>query len=190
MAGAGYAACEIFTAPSYRSVPAMRATLGAPVTVNDPVTADEVEAPAPEPNTAVARYECAPPVIRGALARAGEGAGAPQRWVLDLRSGAEVRRLVDRGDLPELARRGPSTPDHVIRIKAGPAVLPAAGGEGWREGVDAALQLAEGALVELQDLGHDSPRRRRVVCPRGRRSALSGTRPGKQSGNDGEDVAG
>ena len=79
------------------------------------------------------------PVLRGALARAGEAAGAPQRWVLDLRAGEEVRRLVDRADLPELARRGPSTPDHVIRIKAGPAVLPAPAGQGWREAVDEAL---------------------------------------------------
>ena len=79
------------------------------------------------------------PVLRGALGRAGEAAGAPERWVLDLRGGAEVRRLVDAPGLPELARRGVSTPDHVIRVKAGPVVLPAAGVSGWREGADAAL---------------------------------------------------
>ncbi len=79
------------------------------------------------------------PVVRGALARAGEAAGAPRGWMLDLRAGAEARRLVERADLADLARRGPSTPDHVIRVKAGPAVLPGAGGEGWREAVDAAL---------------------------------------------------
>ncbi len=92
-------------------------------------------APSPPPPGAAALL----PVLRGAVALAAEGEGASPHWVLDLRAGEEVRRLVDRADLEELARRGPSTPDHVIRIKAGPAVLPGAGADGWREVVGAAL---------------------------------------------------
>ena len=80
------------------------------------------------------------PMIRGALARAGEAAGGPQRWVLDLRSGAEVRRLVDRPDIVELAKRGPSTPDHVIRIKGGPAVLPVAEASDFATGADTVIR--------------------------------------------------
>jgi rhamnose utilization protein RhaD (predicted bifunctional aldolase and dehydrogenase)/NAD(P)-dependent dehydrogenase (short-subunit alcohol dehydrogenase family) len=77
------------------------------------------------------------PVIRGALARLGKG------MVLDHRSTDEVLNFVAAPDLDRLARAGPATPDHVIRIKPWPLVLPNPGlgpGPGFAEAVDAAAQ--------------------------------------------------
>ena len=92
------------------------------------------------------------PVVRGALARAAQAAGCPQRWVLQPRSTPLARAVVDDGRLAEWARRGVATPDHVIRTKAQPLVLPVppaaatldgapkgADLEAWRVEVDAAM---------------------------------------------------
>ena len=109
------------------------------------------------------------PVLRGALARSGEAAQAPQRWILDLRGGAEVRRLVDAPNLPELARRGVSTPDHVIRVKAGPVVLPHVDAPGWRDAADAALAAFAAdyrAYFARQNVRVDGSRRRLDPLPR------------------------
>jgi rhamnose utilization protein RhaD (predicted bifunctional aldolase and dehydrogenase)/NAD(P)-dependent dehydrogenase (short-subunit alcohol dehydrogenase family) len=59
------------------------------------------------------------PILRGALARLGKG------MVLDHRSSDEVMDFVAGADLARLAHAGPATPDHVIRIKPWPVVLPA-----------------------------------------------------------------
>ena len=61
------------------------------------------------------------PIIRGALVRLGKG------MVLDHRSTDEVMAFVAGPDLDRLAHAGPATPDHVIRIKPWPLVLPAPG---------------------------------------------------------------
>jgi rhamnose utilization protein RhaD (predicted bifunctional aldolase and dehydrogenase)/NAD(P)-dependent dehydrogenase (short-subunit alcohol dehydrogenase family) len=91
------------------------------------------------------------PVLRGALARAAAAEGCPRRWGLCLRSTPLARAVSDDARLPEWARRGVATPDHVIRTKARPLVLPippAAAADGaprqadldaWREAVEAAL---------------------------------------------------
>jgi rhamnose utilization protein RhaD (predicted bifunctional aldolase and dehydrogenase)/NAD(P)-dependent dehydrogenase (short-subunit alcohol dehydrogenase family) len=92
------------------------------------------------------------PVVRGALARAAHGAGCARRWVLNLRATPLARAVVDDARLPDWATRGVATPDHVIRTKAQPLVLPAppaaAGPDGapapadlnaWRLQVEAAL---------------------------------------------------
>ncbi|MFM9089104.1 MAG: class II aldolase/adducin family protein, partial [Cyanobium sp.] len=97
------------------------------------------------------------PVIRGALARAAHGAGCAKRWVLHLRATPLARAVSDDVRLPGWASRGVATPDHVIRTKAHPLVLPAppaaAGPEGaaapaelqrWQVEVEAAL----GAYVQ------------------------------------------
>lgn len=64
------------------------------------------------------------PVLRGAIAVA-RGSGKFDRMVSDFRNAEKVRAFVDRKDVDDLARRGVSTPDLVIRIKTGPMVLPA-----------------------------------------------------------------
>lgn len=71
--------------------------------------------PEPAPVAAVA------PIIRGALARATEPAG---RWVLDYRSGPHIDDFINGQDLARYAQEGTATPDHVIRIKRKPLILP------------------------------------------------------------------
>jgi len=47
-----------------------------------------------------------------------------QRFVLEFRGGRAVRRFVDGRQAARYACQGPATPDHVLRIKAKPLVLP------------------------------------------------------------------
>ena len=73
------------------------------------------------------------PIIRGALARLGKG------MILDHRTGDAVMAFVSGPDLDRLAHAGPATPDHVIRIKPWPVVLPAPG-PGFVDAVEAAMR--------------------------------------------------
>jgi rhamnose utilization protein RhaD (predicted bifunctional aldolase and dehydrogenase)/NAD(P)-dependent dehydrogenase (short-subunit alcohol dehydrogenase family) len=66
------------------------------------------------------------PVLRGLLARKAATPGL-ERWVFDCRDTAETRALVDDPRLGDWAVRGVATPDHVIRTKRRPLVLPALG---------------------------------------------------------------
>lgn len=66
------------------------------------------------------------PRLRGALGRAASAAGARSHWLLDLRATPLARAVVDDGRLADWSRRGVATPDHVIRTKAHPLVLPVA----------------------------------------------------------------
>jgi rhamnose utilization protein RhaD (predicted bifunctional aldolase and dehydrogenase)/NAD(P)-dependent dehydrogenase (short-subunit alcohol dehydrogenase family) len=59
------------------------------------------------------------PIVRGALQRLGKA------MVLDHRSTDDILAFVAGADLDRLAHAGPATPDHVIRIKPWPLVLPA-----------------------------------------------------------------
>jgi rhamnose utilization protein RhaD (predicted bifunctional aldolase and dehydrogenase)/NAD(P)-dependent dehydrogenase (short-subunit alcohol dehydrogenase family) len=86
------------------------------------------------------------PRLRGALGRAADAAGARSHWLLDLRSTPLARAVVDDVRLADWASRGVATPDHVIRTKAQPLVLPAApaAGDGaaleaWSEALAPAL---------------------------------------------------
>jgi rhamnose utilization protein RhaD (predicted bifunctional aldolase and dehydrogenase)/NAD(P)-dependent dehydrogenase (short-subunit alcohol dehydrogenase family) len=85
------------------------------------------------------------PRLRGALGQAAASAGCARRWLLDLRQGADVLAVVNDARLADWAGRGVATPDHVIRTKASPLVLPpppehSAGWEAWDGAVEAALQ--------------------------------------------------
>ncbi len=73
------------------------------------------------------------PVLRGVIAEMRGDADAPMP-VLDLRNGPEVMGFLDRPDLEDLATRGVASPDHVIRIKGRPLVLPRSV---WSAGRDA-----------------------------------------------------
>jgi rhamnose utilization protein RhaD (predicted bifunctional aldolase and dehydrogenase)/NAD(P)-dependent dehydrogenase (short-subunit alcohol dehydrogenase family) len=64
------------------------------------------------------------PMLRGAIAVARPG-GKFDRMVSDFRTSDKIRSFADAADVADLAQRGVSTPDLVIRIKAGPMVLPA-----------------------------------------------------------------
>ncbi len=81
-------------------------------------------------------YRQLAPVLRGRL---GEDA---RRYVLTLRQNVAIRDFVDDAALVALARRGPITPDHVIRTKRYPLILDQVRGlEGAKlmESIDARL---------------------------------------------------
>ena len=64
------------------------------------------------------------PILRGLLAIA-EGDGAPRRFVLTHRNSAAIAAYVGGAELARYARQGPVTPDHAIRTKPLPLLLPA-----------------------------------------------------------------
>jgi len=66
----------------------------------------------------------AAPIIRGLAALPGDEAGDYGRFILDFRTGKAVRAFVDGRDLARYATAGTATPDHVIRTKAKPLILP------------------------------------------------------------------
>jgi rhamnose utilization protein RhaD (predicted bifunctional aldolase and dehydrogenase)/NAD(P)-dependent dehydrogenase (short-subunit alcohol dehydrogenase family) len=78
------------------------------------------------------------PILRGAAGRLGKGV------VLDHRGADAVMAFVAAADLERLAHAGPATPDHVIRIKPWPVILPApeAGA------LDAFAAAAEAAMAD------------------------------------------
>jgi len=66
------------------------------------------------------------PIIRGACAVKPAPADAePKRFVLEFRTGTTILNYVNGADLPKYSQRGVVTPDHVIRTKAFPLLVPA-----------------------------------------------------------------
>ena len=63
------------------------------------------------------------PVIRGLLAHPKEN-GAWQRWILDFRSNEEILSYVNGKELHRYSQQGVITPDHNIRTKNWPLILP------------------------------------------------------------------
>ncbi|WP_216922280.1 bifunctional aldolase/short-chain dehydrogenase [Synechococcus sp. CCAP 1479/9] len=87
------------------------------------------------------------PVLRGALGRAAVAAGVRPHWILALRDTPLARAISDDARLPDWSGRGVATPDHVIRTKARPLVLPPlpSGGDGpalaaWGKALEQALE--------------------------------------------------
>jgi rhamnose utilization protein RhaD (predicted bifunctional aldolase and dehydrogenase)/NAD(P)-dependent dehydrogenase (short-subunit alcohol dehydrogenase family) len=66
------------------------------------------------------------PVIRGACAvRPANPDAEPRRFVLDFRTSPEILNYVGAADLADISQRGVVTPDHIIRTKNKPLVVPA-----------------------------------------------------------------
>ncbi len=63
------------------------------------------------------------PVIRGALAEPSEGGGF-RRMILHYRTSRAIRQFVDGKALGDYSQRGVATPDHIIRTKNLPLLLP------------------------------------------------------------------
>ena len=63
------------------------------------------------------------PILRGLAAGPGNGV-EPARWLLDFRGGLKVRAFVDGQDVNRYACQGTATPDHVIRTKPKPLIVP------------------------------------------------------------------
>lgn len=81
------------------------------------------------------------PLLRGLLAQS-LGDGAYRRWVLDFRTSDAIRAYVDGADVERYSGQGVVTPDHTIRTKNWPVVLPApqAGHlEHWAQAAQAAI---------------------------------------------------
>ena len=81
------------------------------------------------------------PLLRGLLARHAGDRWLP-RWIFDCRTTGETRAVVDSTRLADLASRGVATPDHVIRTKRHPLVLPPLQGplDDWLSSADKAMQ--------------------------------------------------
>lgn len=62
------------------------------------------------------------PRLRGLLAFGPDA--HPTRFVMTFRTGPAIRRFVDGAELRRYSQQGPVTPDHAIRIKPKPLVLP------------------------------------------------------------------
>ena len=66
------------------------------------------------------------PILRGACAlRDADGEGAHRRQIAAFRSSDAILNFVNGKDLARYARAGVLTPDHVIRVKPWPLILPA-----------------------------------------------------------------
>ncbi|MFS6828507.1 bifunctional aldolase/short-chain dehydrogenase [Cyanobium sp. ATX-6F1] len=87
------------------------------------------------------------PLLRGALGRAAGAAGLRSHWLLDLRADGPALAVVNDQRLADWATRGVATPDHVIRTKARPLVLPPAPPAGDAEALTAWAAAAERALA-------------------------------------------
>lgn len=64
------------------------------------------------------------PIVRGLLSL-DQGDGAYRRWVLDFRTSDAIRNYVDGEEVARYSQVGVVTPDHTIRTKNWPVVLPA-----------------------------------------------------------------
>ena len=65
------------------------------------------------------------PILRGAAALPAEQAGAePTRFVMTFRTSPEILAYVNGADIEAYSQRGVVTPDHIIRTKNKPLVLP------------------------------------------------------------------
>jgi rhamnose utilization protein RhaD (predicted bifunctional aldolase and dehydrogenase)/NAD(P)-dependent dehydrogenase (short-subunit alcohol dehydrogenase family) len=64
------------------------------------------------------------PIIRGACAVPPRDNGEPKRFLLDFRTGPDILNYVNGLDAPSYTQRGVVTPDHVIRTKAVPLLVP------------------------------------------------------------------
>jgi rhamnose utilization protein RhaD (predicted bifunctional aldolase and dehydrogenase)/NAD(P)-dependent dehydrogenase (short-subunit alcohol dehydrogenase family) len=82
-----------------------------------------VFAPAAFPKLPAKSTEIAP-ILRGACAVRAAAGGEPRRFVLDYRVDPAILNYVSGADLESYARRGVVTPDHVIRTKRIPLIVP------------------------------------------------------------------
>jgi rhamnose utilization protein RhaD (predicted bifunctional aldolase and dehydrogenase)/NAD(P)-dependent dehydrogenase (short-subunit alcohol dehydrogenase family) len=96
--------------------------------------------PARQPKKIAALAEVAP-ILRGRVAL-DLGGGAFKRMVMDFRTSPDILAYVNGRDVAKISQSGNVTPDHVIRIKGWPLVVPApeAGKmQEFAQGVDKAL---------------------------------------------------
>ncbi len=86
------------------------------------------------------------PVLRGVIAGQREDIDAPMA-VFDLRNNEEARAIWKRDDVTALSTRGMASPDHVLRTKGRPLVLPESV---WRKGREAIVKAVQDFEVEYR----------------------------------------
>ena len=105
-----------------------------------------------------ARPEEIAPLLRGLLARPAESPdGEPKRFVLAFRGGEPVRRFVDGAEVSRYGLAGTVTPDHSLRIKSWPVLLPAARADALDEfaaGAEAAIRRFEADYMAYFERGN------------------------------------
>jgi rhamnose utilization protein RhaD (predicted bifunctional aldolase and dehydrogenase)/NAD(P)-dependent dehydrogenase (short-subunit alcohol dehydrogenase family) len=108
------------------------------------------------------------PILRGACALADpERPGAWRHFVLDFRGGRAVRNFVDGAELRRYATAGVATPDHAIRTKFRPLIVPPP----ERARLDAFTTAARAAVAEFVAdyrayfARYDAGRRKREIDP-------------------------
>ncbi len=83
------------------------------------------------------------PCLRGLLAQ-DLGDGAFRRWVMDFRTSPAIRAYVDGAEIARYSQQGVVTPDHTIRTKNWPVVLPAPEAGKMAEWTEAAQRAIDG----------------------------------------------
>lgn len=79
------------------------------------------------------------PVLRGVIAEQRNDPDAPMA-IFDLRNNDASHEIWNRNDVQELSERGMASPDHVLRTKGRPLVLPKAVWQQGREAIAKAIQ--------------------------------------------------
>jgi rhamnose utilization protein RhaD (predicted bifunctional aldolase and dehydrogenase)/NAD(P)-dependent dehydrogenase (short-subunit alcohol dehydrogenase family) len=91
------------------------------------------------------------PILRGACSLKDEKVeGAWRRLVLDFRGGDAVRNFVDGNEVARYARAGVATPDHVIRTKPWPLIVPAPESGELDDFKRAAQRAAQGFIADYK----------------------------------------
>ena len=92
----------------------------------------------------IARAREVAPILRGACAlRDADGEGAHKRQIAEFRASDAIANFVNGKELARYARAGVLTPDHVIRVKPWPLIVPAPEGGSLDDFKKAAQQAAQ-----------------------------------------------
>ncbi len=106
---------------------------------------------APLPKAIAPLAEVAP-ILRGACSLADEATeGAWRRLVLEFRGGDRVLHFVNGADVARYARAGVVTPDHVLRVKPWPLIVPAPEAGGIEAFKHAAANAAKDFIASYRD---------------------------------------
>lgn len=111
------------------------------------------------------------PILRG-LTAIDRGDGEYGRWLMDFRTGPEILAFVNGSDLARYGRQGTATPDHVIRTKYWPLIVPPPAAddlEAFKSAAQGALDAYKSdyhAYFERNNARHDPPKRELDGVPR------------------------
>ena len=119
------------------------------------------------------------PILRGACAIPREDGGVG-RMIVDHRSSTAIANYVDGDDMPDYASRGVITPDHIIRCKNKPLIVPPPRADRLGEFADAVREavarLLVLALLRARDETGMAPASGNETMPRSARSTATRAR--------------